>query len=999
MGRWGAFVGCILVCLCLFLYGSAAAGQPLLDPATQPRFEWLGRADGLSNLSVSAIVQDRYGFMWFATQNGLNLYDGQQITVLQSDPFSEDSLIHNLIQTMYYDEDLHHLWLGTYQGLSLYRIESGEFLNYPAGPNGLSNPVVTAITKDPRTDGVWVGTLNGLNYLGSAHGQWTQFQPPGDVVRALAFDHKDRLWVGTYEGLYHFDYLNDQWLPVDAELPSPSVMAISHYEPGRFLLGLWGGGVAELEIETGEVTVHSLADNRVYTVWAADDGSYWAGTWGGGLYAIMPSGQIRHFGAANNGESLRHPVVYSLLQDHSGILWIGTNGGGLHKLNPRKRNYLRFSHKPGDPTSLALGKINAMHRDQRGSLWIAVYNMGLNRYDETTDIMLHYGAAEGFGLPADNINAILETAAGDLLFGTNDGLVRYIPGEDRFEPFAPHLPGQLIYALAEHPDGSLWLGTYADGVVRYEPATGAMTTFRHQPGVGSSLADDLVYDILIDSQDRIWIATNNGLNRFLGEEEGFQRYRRVPGNAQQLGTNSIRTLFEDSFGQLWIGTAGAGLYLYQEDGTFLHFLENNGMPSNVVVSMEEDEQQRLWLGTHGGLAVMDIAERTLLAVLTEDDGLGGWEFNGGSFHDSDGTLYFGGVHGITAMRDFLGGERLTPPRVYVTNVERIGQDDQQHRPFFNGQQITLGPGNNYVAFEFTATDYNAPDKTNFSYMLEGFDSAWIHAGSRTYATYSNLPPGQYRLLVSAVTAAGTEAVEPAVVYLNVEPPWYRNWWAYLLYLGLFAAIIAVGIRLLQWELLQRRNAELAYANERLETLNGELARLSVKDSLTGLFNRRYFDSRLEEQLAAARRTRVPLSLIMLDLDHFKEYNDSLGHVAGDALLSAVSQAAQETLHRRTDFLARYGGDEMAAVLFDTDAAGAQRQAERLHQTMVRVMREQSEATGHPIPPTVSLGVVTVIPGRDTQFTDVIEAADTALYQAKKAGKNRIVTESLDPAYP
>ncbi|RQD68096.1 MAG: GGDEF domain-containing protein [Tindallia sp. MSAO_Bac2] len=978
----------VLTCTHISYASSTYDDTTILQEGFSPYFELLDRDSGLSNLSVSSIIQDKYGFLWFSTQGGLNLYDGRKITVFRHNPFNDDGLVHNLIQTMYYDEDTHHLWIGTYQGISEMSIHGNSFTNYTTDSHGLSNPIIIAIEKGPD-DNMWAGTMDGLNRIDKDSGDITVYDVPGNVIRDLYVDSEGRLLIGTYEGLYQFNFESEMVEIVDLELPSPYVMVVREFHPGTLTLGLWDGGVVNVSMENHSIMHQEYEHNDVYTLYQTHDQTLWIGTWGGGLFAQTPDGSVHHFLGEGENKLLEHPVVYSLHQDHSGILWIGTNGGGINKLNPRQNNYVIHTHEPENPESLSAGKVNAIIRDADENLWVSIYNNGLNRYDPAEDAMISYrhDPNNPASIPSDNIVAMHVDGSGQLLLGSSAGLIAYDASSDSFRHLDYFDDDVFVYAIAEQRH-FLWIGTYNHGVYRYNRSTGEIDRFYYGPSYSAIISDNLVYDILVDSKDRVWIGTNNGLNMLRPENDRFIKFHRQPQEDRHLAANTIRVIFEDSKGRIWVGLVGGGLALYQEEtGNFKTFLEKDGLSSNIITGILEDSEGRIVAASHDGISVLDPDKEDII-VLTPQDGIGGWEFNAGHYMDIDGSLLFGGVHGITSIPGDLSDVRAVTPIAYITGMELYQHPIDFDQMFFNDQHMNFRAQENFLGFQFSALDYDAPEKTRFSYILEGFDSEWIHAGTRDYAYYSNLPPGSYQLRVVAENVHGVES-EPAVFSFTIEKPWYMSGFAIIAYFILFLLLLAGVLRIREDHLVRQRNSMLAALNLQLEEANQQLEKLSTVDPLTGLFNRRYFDTIFEDQFRLSKRSQIPISLLMFDIDHFKNINDTYGHIAGDKVLQEIGRIANDSLPRKTDFLSRYGGDEFAIVLYDTNKEGAIKVARRIQQhaaslTFVEIPDNKATIT-------ISIGICSIIPEDKAEPTDLIRTADQALYESKANGRNRITS--------
>lgn len=973
-----------------------ATAQTFFENGQLPRFNHLDRNDGLPNNAVSSIQQDVRGYLWFGTQGGLTRYDGRSFATCKNIPFDPTSLPHDLVQTIYYDESRDTLWVGTYRGLARLTGGAGGFERFahdPDDPRSLSNDVVISICRGP--DGaLWVGTQDGLNRMTDGD-SFERIDTPNEVIRSLYRDTRGVLWIGTYAGLSRWDPDLGLVQTLDLDLPSAYVMTIGETDDGLLTLGLWDGGLVEYRPETGLVRTTSFADNKVYTVLNGSDGTTWVGTWGGGLFVRDRTGHIHEFSATED-QDLSSPIIYSLFEDDAGLVWVGTNGGGLHYLSPRQRNFRAFYHDSDDPGSLPAGRINDIYRDSADRLWVGLYGGGLARYDDESRSWHSYRAARNrdedrYALADDIVNAIYEDSAGRFWVGTNGGLQQFLVEEERFldweRDLHPRIPfgGDIAYALTEDSEGYLWIGTYRFGVSRFDPRTQTIRYYRNVDGDPHSLVNNLVYDIYEDSVGTVWLATNGGLSRYRSASDDFVGYIYREEDTTGLASNTVRVIYEDSQQRLWFGTVSGGLNLLnRRTGTFSRVTTEDGLSSNTVVGILEDEIGRLWLATQQGLNVYD-TETGAIEVLDERDGLYGSEFQNGHFKDRDGSLYFGGGHGITRFDTSALTSNTHEPRVHISNVTVFQEPIAPNRATFNGDEIELSPDDDFLGFEFVALDYESPSSNQYAYQLVGFDRDWIYAGTRNYATYTNLRPGEYELQVLASNADGYWTTEPATLRIIISSPWYRRWWAFVAYAALALVVVGSAWRLREARVLAGKNRDLEYANAQLATANKELERLSIRDALTGSFNRRYFDTRILEEWGRARRAELPLALLMIDIDHFKSFNDTFGHVVGDHMLTLVAKTMSETLTRAGDFVARYGGEEFVALLYDTDEEGALAVAERLRGAVEAIDPENGSR-----PVTISVGVVVRVPRQGLKTAELIHEADAALYRAKRSGRNCVV---------
>ena len=795
----------ILIFLSLAIFIYASEGSYIFDHIT--------RKDGLSNSSISSIVQDKDGFMWFGTQGGLNRYDGKNVKLYEHNPYDKNSLPHRLIQTIFLDYEKNILWIGTYNGLASFDIYNEEFRHYPHIPNdkfSLSNEVVTAITTD-NDDNVWVGTLDGLNVLDPDTGEIkhyfndadNSFSLSNNTVRSILKDSKGRIWIGTYHGLNLYNPERDNFTSFTPEntekLKSPYIMSLSEDEQGNIWIGNWGEGIVEYDPDQG-VFMDSIVtdDNRIYVINAKDKGRIWAGTWGGGLYeyVIEKKELNKYVYDQNNLGSISHDVVYSIFLDNSDLLWVGTNGNGLNKLNKDKIDYRRFAYDPQNEISLSHGKVSSIIEDHQGDLWFGIYDGGLNRYNSEKDTMIVYqnDPNKENSLSNDIVTFIYEDSEKNIWVGTNDGLNLYQRETDDFIRFLPdgtenNPSGIIPYAMTEDEKGNLWIGYYKNGVDKWDKAIGKFENYRIETNDANSITDNLVYSILQDREGYIWIGTNNGLNRFDPENESFKNFFNDPDDINSLSNNTARILLEDSKGRIWIGTTSGGVNVFDKDkGNFKHYNRNNGLSDNAILSLLEDDKGDIWVATSYGINIID-PETGVITLISEEDGLWGMEFNNGHLKTSDGDLLFGSMHGVYSFTSSPNKVNFYKPKIQIVDIMVMNDPMKTTKPYYLLEKITLPYNKNFLSFEFISIDYHAPTKNQYAYKLSGVDSDWVHIGTRNFVSYSNLSPGQYEFQVKASNSDGVWNNDPKTLSVLINPPPWKSWWAYLIYITAIATVI------------------------------------------------------------------------------------------------------------------------------------------------------------------------------------------------------------------
>jgi diguanylate cyclase (GGDEF)-like protein len=441
-------------------------------------------------------------------------------------------------------------------------------------------------------------------------------------------------------------------------------------------------------------------------------------------------------------------------------------------------------------------------------------------------------------------------------------------------------------------------------------------------------------------------------------------------------------------------TSGGLAYYDEVTGNFVNYTEKEGLSSNIVSGILESSNGKIWASTHSGISIIDV-ENDMIEVLTPNDGIGGWEFNSGHTKDADEKLYFGGVHGVTVIpTDFVDLETPTP-KVYIKDIQVFGESIDNQRSIFNDGEFTFDYQDQYIGFDLSTIFYDAPNQVKYSYKLEGFHNNWVSIGSRNYISFSNLLAGDYVLNVRAKTLK-TDFSEVAQVSFTVNKPWYLEYWAFLLYLAGLMLMFYFGFKVRQWYMLKHENQDLNRTNKQLEESNKDLEEIATRDTLTGLYNRRYFNELMKDLLNVAKRESSNLVFGMLDIDHFKAINDNFGHLAGDDFLIDVATVLKEELRRSTDFAVRYAGDEFALVLFDTTEEKALEIASTVKERIKKIkVRKEYTAKDHST--TVSMGMVFVDEQIDATPKEIFKVADNALYSVKKKGRDNIeVIKELRP---
>jgi len=932
------------------------------------------------------------------------MFNGNDYTSYTSIPFAENTLSSNLIQTMLMDKN-DILWIGTYAGLDRYDIATGRFTNYSVGSD-----VVISILKD--TSGrLWVGTLDGLGCMAPGSAVFTMYRKEnptryiGDnTVRNLYEDSHGRIFASTYDGLYEYNPALDSFLPSSLLKPgnpasSGVVYGISEDGAGDFWVARWGVGLIRIRPGTRSYTVFPLPDNRIYCMnTTMDSDRVLAGTWGGGLNVLdKRTGAVTEYTQhSGSGHRLTNDLVYSLYTDRSGLLWVGTNGGGLNVYDPQRYWFSSLDASSDGQAGLPAGKINALMEDQSGNIWIAVINKGLTRYNPRTKEFTQYRSEPGKrgSLASDMVFCLLLDSSHKMYIGTDKGLSVYDALSDSFAPAAWFQSlgfndsQQNISSLTEGPDGSLWVGTFVNGLVRYFPDTGRCVRYVHESSRPDSLSDNLIYCTGTDRAGNVWIGTNRGLNMFSYRTGRFTKYMYDKSDRTGISSNTVYTIYEQSNGTMWFGTRNGGLCSFNPStGTFSNITSADGLPSDTIVGIAPSHGDLLWVATQNGLVQFDTAERKIFVYRTSD-GLLSQQFSTAHATGRDGKRYFGTAIGLVYFEevDVTGVSMPTPP---VAFTSLMINNTQMPVPYADksGYALKLRADQKNINIGYTALDFSPVARYSYSYRLDGFDTAWIDAGDRRYAMYTNLSPGTYRFRVMVERPDNREAGAETALTFRIDNPLYLRWYAVLVYLALISLLAYGAKKIRSGIVLEKKVGELETAAIHLQSANSHLEELSYRDALTGIPNRRYFEYVMTREWEAARFRGDYLSVLMLDIDFFKLYNDTFGHVAGDEALKSVARSIQSALFRVSDVVARYGGEEFVVVLPDTNGENALMVCNRIMQSLSTANIPFQTAIAERL--SLSVGCYTDIPTAEMSFEKFILRADEALYRAKNEGRNRV----------
>ena len=1004
--------------LCFFVCGAPARAASPWQSLAGPVFV---RADTgeLPEAAVMSLAQDRAGFVWVGTQGGLARFDGYHFRSFLPNPSDPKALPDGYIRAMLPDAN-GGLWVGSSSnGLVHFDAATETFRTWRPDRSGSKGPRSASVDALVQSaDGaLWVGGDRGLSRFDTAAGVFAPIGLAGSrrqpVVWSLLVDRSGTLWAGTQAGLFYRSAHATRFreFPLDATGRAGKAVIYSLYEDGAGRL--WAGSVNALfaidaarrsarAVRSSPGDAGSLAPGQQWALIEPAPGVLWAGTDSALSVIDVASGAVHRIDTDfKSAGGLSGGRILGFLRDRSGLIWLANHIGGLLWYNPLSRGLYQIS---ATRPELGLGDegapaVAAVPGDR---LWVGGFKGHLAELDphaaRTSSVIVPNGAA---------IQTLLPAADGTLWIGTTGGLCLERSSESAAQ--CPERPSELasssIYALLA--DGKrMWVGG-SGGLVNDDTEFKRLTSY---PRAGTlHLSNDQVRVLYRDHRMRLWIGTENGLDR-LDPEGRLTRFVFSPGDSNSIGPGGMATLLEDRRGRIWAGAAGGPLDVLQEnrDGTtrIRRLGLADGLPHENVDGLAEDAHGRIWASTDRGLALID--PDTLHArALGPADGVSDGAFWAGTVSEAqDGTIFFGGLKGVTVVAPDASSAWTYEPPVVVSTLQ-VGRRTISANAANGGDATIELPANaRDVNLEFSSLDYSAPQELRYQYKLDGYDRDWIDADARhRSANYTHVSPGDYTLEVRGTNRLGVWSVHVLRLGVRALPAWYETWWFRVL---LAALVIVAGYatHLIRTAVLRRRQRELeTIVSERTHALsdaNAKLEELSLSDPLTGLRNRRFLAQHLDTDVALTLRryedwradaTRPApedsdILFFLVDLDNFKTVNDRFGHHAGDLLLMQMHERLQEVF-RESDFFVRWGGDEFLTVARASPRTDAPVIAERLREAVANrafsIGGEQSMST------TVSVGFavfpfVQAAPGALTWF-QVVDLADHALYMAKAAGRN------------
>ncbi len=847
------------------IYSSAANLQAQLqEPYTFQHIE-----NGMSQSSATVLLEDSYGFIWVGTRNGLNKYDGTDFQIFEKSVDGVTGLTDEYIGALY--EDGLDLYIGTDQGLSVYdrTLKRVSPYHFKELAKEIESKNIISIAKTENT--LWLGTSSdGLYAYQTKTGKLRHFLA-NEKLEILKHSNHNILKVTPLDGerllvVSSFNiFVIDTDLNILNKVPvQENITSVAQFDEMNFVIGTSEGSIVEFKISpTSEMSIKKTSISPGFLILSlAKDKSdaIWIGTENNGLFIYSKdTGDVAHLKYSSaRPNSISNNSIWSLLSARNGVMWISCFKSGLSFYDSEYYKFKHINTDPFDSSSLSNRLVNAFKEDSAGNIWVGTDGGGLNYWNRVTDTFDHYSLNDK-NFAANVVLSILQTKDDELWVGSwGNGIIVFNTVSKEFHQWNTEnsfLKSNYISDLLRDKKGRIWIVNYNGGVQVYTPDTDSHTdVILKSAHDGSEITS--AYTILEDNAGQVWIGTlNAGLFRLTAKKDTWKidHFHNIDGKGT-LSNNFVNTIVQDKYGTLWVGTQGGLNQYLPKSNSFRAITKANGLKNDAIKSILIDGRKHLWLGTERGIAKYDTATETVLDYDMKD-GLQSNEFNAKSaLKTVSGEFLFGGSNGFNIFRPedvvksddapklFISGLKIFNKPVLPNDESAILKKDISHM-----DSITLDYNQSVIHFNFKTLTFRHPEKVNYAYFLEGFETDWNYVGNTPAATYTNLNPGEYILRIKSTNSDGVWVANDISLAITINPPFWKTWWfrtllsiaflgiIYLLYFFKVRNIKRHQIKLEQQiddrtQELQLQKKKLADVAEELSVKNDEIQRFTYSVS-------------------------------------------------------------------------------------------------------------------------------------------------------------------------
>ena len=975
------------------------------SPSVPEQFTHLSVQDGLSQITVSDIVEDNIGFMWFSTQNGVNRFDGYDFVHYKKDDKLDGSgPIGDFIYKLAVDKASGDIWMASSNGISRYDQQFDHFIHYPLiDSEGQQHHFVATVVYD-RTGQLWAGTNLGL----------FKFQIDTDSFEHIKFsnnlsfrildieqDNNGVVWLATNQGLYGFKEDEPLYsvtdlkniVVTDIELIGQDQIWFSTHQKGIYVKDDTDDQMQVIK----PLTKLSLPfyGRRISSIKQIRNGDIWISTLDGLTLTRLETSpdiiNLKHNTDKSSLLSASH--MTRTYESRSGLIWQGTWTSGFSMFDPKSLQFNTLNAGGGQST-------RGMTNDTSGNVWFGTPE-GLWKRDSSGvktgpwTFANETNSSSSFG--ENTIMSVAYSHVTDKIWvGTNSGLAYLTEGQKHIK-YLSNIQDSLVYTLSTDEKGDVWIGSFNNGLFYLDGTT---------HNVKNQWQMDSVIKVLVGTDGYIWAGTMEGLiriNKNTGEILNLYSADRKPPHRSPRVVGWISESQQEHY---WIGAQGSGILKLHfdqqlQDFTFQQVAPGSHLSTLSIGGIEQDTDDNIWASTTEGIAKLDSTLQNPKYFGDQNGAKSEGYYINHSLTNIDGEIFFGSTTGITHFQPADVTQSDWAPVIVFTQLSVLGkpitiqnvvaETSPLKSPIYQAKEVILQPQDNVFSIEFSALDFSAPEKNQYSFKLEGFDNTWNTTTSKNrVATYTNLDAGSYKLLVKGTNNDGVWSDKVGQLTITVVPPWWLTTWAKALWITSVLTLLVGFYRRRVYALTKQSQILSIQVEERtaeLVTINKKLLRLSSTDDLTGLRNRRDYRKNALQELSRFNRGGQPFCILLVDIDYFKQVNDINGHACGDKVLIQTGQLMAQLI-RQQDLLARWGGEEFIMMIVETDIEQGQKISEKIRAT---IFQNIVEFEGQKISVSVTIGVSQIHPKE--KLDDCINRADNNLYLGKKDGRNKVIADT------
>jgi signal transduction histidine kinase/ligand-binding sensor domain-containing protein/DNA-binding response OmpR family regulator len=804
---------CLLI-VCYFIDGNTCTAQKIFQ---------FGIEHGLSNNGVSSIYQDHNGFMWFGTFDGLNRFDGTQFTIFRNQLSDTNSLVFSRISAIAEDADF-NLWIGTQKGISILDPVLHKFSNVYYVPTGQQQPqrltdVITQIKIDD----------NGVVFVGTEHTGLILFQKNSNTgiqvngtknykIIAFDFDSSKTLWVFVRGiGLCRYNYKGS-----NLQLVNNQIINGTHFkaasENGEFYLATNDATFKYTKASNSFTEITALSGKNISRMVVMKNKDIWMASDGNGIFSLSPTNnaKVTALFTGHSENTLSSQTVYDICEDRQGRTWIATLRGGINMTDPQKNLFTTVIHDPLNSNSLADNFIFSFCEDRLNNVWIGMDGGGLSYWDRGKNSFINYrssGNSDNLSLSSNFITSIVNDADDNIWMATwNGGINLFDKKTGRFKHYSCYNSetkayDKNIWRLCEDRKKRLWATSFNYG-------NGGLYLFNKTNNT-FELFDAQLNDMMALAEDESGNLFGGGIDGIVKIDAENRQHK-----SYSIG-KKVLSILNDKKGRIWVGTEGGGLLLFDRlKDSFKTYSTNDGLSNNTVLNILEDKEGSLWLSTYNGLSRFNPDTKRFVNY-TVSDGLQSNQFNyNAALTLQSGEMMFGGIKGFNIFYPENIQSAKTSPQVFITDITVDSKPIEKNINYVKGQslsgitEIEIPYNKTNISFSFVTPEYTAPDKIKYAYFLAESDKEENYTVTNKTINFTNLKEGRYIFNIKASNTDGIWSDKVHSLAIVVLPPWYRTWWAYLLYLTIISAAVYSYIKYREQK--NRLMVEATWAKQEIE---------------------------------------------------------------------------------------------------------------------------------------------------------------------------------------